>query len=674
MKKFTIIAAPEYEHMILRELGRARFVQLKEVTGIDFTKIKETSERSEDFTSLYKKFHETYQSLEKTGLLEHVKTDLSMEELRDFTDDPEATVDNILTELTEFKKRLDEARTTDEARRKERERRLAEARERLARVRALQPDELKSGLAVGLVDLKHLPRLVEHLQRFEDISHKVIEISPETGYIFIFGPEQRRGWIETLFLIFEVKDIFEVMSTGDVLLALDTEIREDALKEYEEEAEKLQLLVEREEEADVIKDQVEKIQVLVEREEGQYPRVLSKAKYMDNLLRVVSHRRAPVLRTKVISVIQGWISEENLKGLDQIIDDVQEKTGELFFIEYEDPSHEDHAVPTPTPKFKPSFLQPAWTLTTLRGYPSIHEVNPNYITILVFSFQFGLMFGDIGQGAIFLLLGVILTKKFKSGMASKLGPMFIPMGLFAIFFGFLYDSIFLVEGMLFHHHQILPNPVEHTTQLMLIVFQIAVIEVILGLIIGAINEYKSGHKWGVIGEHGLGMILYVLGLYLSAYAFMVDRNSPVYGDFMAVTSYWAFYVMIVGMVLAMVEPIIAAFTGGHFGIEVFGEGVGALLMTFVEGLANLFSFLRIAAFALAHASLAIAAHAMSHSMGVGGLILMNVIAMSFEFISSSVQSIRLLYYEFMGKFFHGGGAPFRPFSIRNHNKEAANPK
>jgi vacuolar-type H+-ATPase subunit I/STV1 len=29
-----------------------------------------------------------------------------------------------------------------------------------------------------------------------------------------------------------------------------------------------------------------------------------------------------------------------------------------------------------------------------------------------------------------------------------------------------------------------------------------------------------------------------------------------------------------------------------------------------------------------------------------------------------VQSLRLLYYEFMGKFFTGGGVPFRPFIIR----------
>jgi V/A-type H+-transporting ATPase subunit I len=282
-----------------------------------------------------------------------------------------------------------------------------------------------------------------------------------------------------------------------------------------------------------------------------------------------------------------------------------------------------------------------------------------YITVLVFSFQFGLMYGDIGQGAIFLIAGIIMSRKFKRGMMSKLGTLFIPMGIFAIIFGIGYDSIFLIEGLLFHHHQFMPNPVHETTTLMKWVFKIAAVEIIFGLVLGAINQWKEGHKWGVLGEHGLGMILYVAGLSLSVFEFI--RTS----DFMGTLNYWGFYLLLGGMFLSMLEPIIAALAGGHFSIEVIGEGVGALLMTFVEGLANLFSFLRIVAFALAHASLAGAAHQLAGFMGnVPSLILMNLIAMSFEFMSSGVQSLRLLYYEFMGKFYQGNGAPFRPYRLR----------
>jgi V/A-type H+-transporting ATPase subunit I len=123
--------------------------------------------------------------------------------------------------------------------------------------------------------------------------------------------------------------------------------------------------------------------------------------------------------------------------------------------------------------------------------------------------------------------------------------------------------------------------------------------------------------------------------------------------------------MLLGMGLSFVEPMIHSLMHGHGigGMESIGQGIGGLLLTFVEGLANMFSFLRVAAFAIAHVSLSGAGATMGEAIGspIAGMVIMNIIAMSFEFIASSVQSIRLLYYEFMGKFFHGEGVQFKPF-------------
>jgi len=730
MKKVTIITPTEYESLVLEALGRSRVTQLKEVTGPGFEELKDS--KGVDYQELYEKVHSRYLELMELGAftIEHKMP--TLEELRRLAEVPEDEVNAVLEELerliaqlkevreaqsVETKKIADELQAAieeqnaayEEARKGLEEKRLKLEQEgkqlaedlekryvtvkaRLEAVRALQADELKSCLAVGIVKNEFIARLEEYLKRYPDLSHKVVSISPEESILFINGSEESRRWVGALMLVFEVKDISEVLDTREGLLDLDAEKLKEVLERYQGELKQIEEELKRADQGKAFESKLseleEKIRRLdethkqnIEKLKQQYDarlkqleakhaqeiealkreqtEALSKVAYMDYLLRILSDKRAPVLRTKVVSVLQGWIPEKKIPVLEKAMGEVESKTGERLFLQFENPGHEDHNIPTPEPEFKPSFLQPAWKLTTLRGWPSVHEVNPNYITILIFCFQFGLMYGDVGQGAIFLLLGFFLARRYKKGMMSKLGVLFIPMGISAIFFGVLYDSVFLIEGMLTHHHPILPNPVEHTTKLMLLVFQIAVVEVVAGLVLGAINEYREGHKWGIIGEHGLGMILYVVGLYLSAMYFIKT------GDFMAVLSHWTFIVMVSGMVLAMLEPIISAVAQHNFGIEVFGEGVGALLMTFVEGLANLFSFLRIAAFALAHASLAIAAHSMAHFMGVGGLLLMNIIAMSFEFISSSVQSLRLLYYEFMGKFFQGDGTPFRPFKIRN---------
>src|SRR5665647_3361608 len=81
------------------------------------------------------------------------------------------------------------------------------------------------------------------------------------------------------------------------------------------------------------------------------------------------------------------------------------------------------------------------------------------------------------------------------------------------------------------------------------------------------------------------------------------------------------------------------------------------------------SFVRIAAFALAHAGLFIAVFSLADTlnrMGGGGvvywltIVVGNVVIILLEGLVVSIQIVRLEYYEFMSKFFHGGGEPFKP--------------
>jgi V/A-type H+-transporting ATPase subunit I len=46
------------------------------------------------------------------------------------------------------------------------------------------------------------------------------------------------------------------------------------------------------------------------------------------------------------------------------------------------------------------------------------------------------------------------------------------------------------------------------------------------------------------------------------------------------------------------------------------------------------------------------------------IILGNAVAIALEGIVASVQALRLEYYEFFGKFFSGGGQPFKPFRLQ----------
>jgi V/A-type H+-transporting ATPase subunit I len=99
------------------------------------------------------------------------------------------------------------------------------------------------------------------------------------------------------------------------------------------------------------------------------------------------------------------------------------------------------------------------------------------------------------------------------------------------------------------------------------------------------------------------------------------------------------------------------------------EGAIEVIDGTVRYVANTISFIRISAFALAHAGLFIAVFSLAETLGrMGGggvlywvtIVLGNVVIILLEGLVISIQTIRLEYYEFLSKFFHGGGEPFSP--------------
>jgi V/A-type H+-transporting ATPase subunit I len=98
-----------------------------------------------------------------------------------------------------------------------------------------------------------------------------------------------------------------------------------------------------------------------------------------------------------------------------------------------------------------------------------------------------------------------------------------------------------------------------------------------------------------------------------------------------------------------------------------------LVDSVVSYFANTISFLRVGAFAMVHAGAFLAlfavADAISRVRGGGVLsVLMliagNAVMILLEGLTVSVQVLRLEYYEFFGKFFRGGGEPYRPLMLR----------
>jgi len=101
-------------------------------------------------------------------------------------------------------------------------------------------------------------------------------------------------------------------------------------------------------------------------------------------------------------------------------------------------------------------------------------------------------------------------------------------------------------------------------------------------------------------------------------------------------------------------------------LETALAAVGALLEHTLQLLINTLSFVRVGAFALAHAGLSAAVVALADAAGGAGywivLVLGNALILALEGLVVGIQTTRLLLFEFFVRFLEGTGRPFRPLA------------
>ena len=78
------------------------------------------------------------------------------------------------------------------------------------------------------------------------------------------------------------------------------------------------------------------------------------------------------------------------------------------------------------------------------GLPAYNEMDPTWFVAITYSFIFGAMFGDVGQGLVLFLGGLFLYKTKKMDLAGIISC----AGVFSVFFGFMYGSFFGFEDVL----------------------------------------------------------------------------------------------------------------------------------------------------------------------------------------------------------------------------------
>ncbi|TXT54931.1 MAG: V-type ATP synthase subunit I [Candidatus Thorarchaeota archaeon] len=196
----------------------------------------------------------------------------------------------------------------------------------------------------------------------------------------------------------------------------------------------------------------------------------------------------------------GWIPKGKETELESLL---KEHIGTAYVLEIDEPDFVE--TESPTYLDNPEFMKPTQEVVEAFGTPSKHDLDPTKIMWLSFPLIFGLVFADVGQGFLILLIGLAAWRSKKKGddWGSMLGYLqagaegLIMMGIFAMIGGFLFGSFFGAETVIEplwptfahldeHGHH---NPYRAVHMLKLSI-EVGAIQIALGIILSIYNHIK----------------------------------------------------------------------------------------------------------------------------------------------------------------------------------------
>lgn len=378
----------------------------------------------------------------------------------------------------------------------------------------------------------------------------------------------------------------------------------------------------------------------------------------------VANVRKYAAYVKETFLLTGWITEKSYREL------TEELKGQKDVVITVEEPEEVKGLKPPTILKNSRFFKPFEALVKMYGIPAHNEIDPTPFIALTYIFMFGAMFGDVGQGAILALAGLFLYKKKKTPLGWILGC----VGVSSVVFGFLYGSFFGDE------HLITPlwkPPMENISQLLIVAVGFGVVMIITAMIINIINSIKA-RDYGrlLFDKNGIaGLVFYggVLWIVLSA----LLKGS------LSVSAPVIIIVVVIPLLVMMFKEKLERALLKH---ESSGKAGGGLVESFFEVfeailgfLSNTISFVRVGAFALSHAGLALAIWTLYGMVGkIGGVVVLifgNVLIIGLEGLIVAIQGLRLQYYELFSRFFSGSGREFKTIRIgenlKLYNKQIA---
>lgn len=388
------------------------------------------------------------------------------------------------------------------------------------------------------------------------------------------------------------------------------------------------------------------LRTTIQKESAEFGQLYNRAVYLQQAYNV----RKFAAHTQETFYLTGWMPEKAFREMEEQLKDRDDIT-----LSVEEPK-EVKGLKPPTILKNNWFFKPFEAIVTMYGLPAHNEFDPTALVTITYILMFGAMFGDVGQGAILAAAGLYIFYNRKS----RLGWVIACVGVSSVAFGFLYGSIFGNEHLL---KPIWKAPMDNINNLLVIAVGYGAVIILLSIVINIINSLKAKDYGRLIfDKNGLaGLVFYggALTTVLLAVTGKAEISVPLVAGILLIPLLAIlFREKLEGLLLKHHHE-----GGGGSFVEGFFEVFEAVL----GFLSNTISFVRVSAFALSHAGLALAVWTLYDMFGGAGkvivLIIGNLLIIGLEGLIVGIQCMRLQFYEMFSRFFSGDGREFRPIRV-----------
>ena len=367
----------------------------------------------------------------------------------------------------------------------------------------------------------------------------------------------------------------------------------------------------------------------------------------------------------IFYILCGWMTEKDAHSFQT---DIKDDSKIFCIIDGEDDEHiqpETHQQP-PTKLKNPKLFKPFEMYINMYGLPAYNEMDPTWFVAITYSFIFGAMFGDAGQGLL-LFIGGFLLYKFKH---IALAGIISCAGVFSTIFGILFGSFFGFENLfpalwLRPMNNMMTVPfIGKLNTVFIVAIGFGMGLILLCMIFNIINAWKAHdteHIW--FDTNSVAGLVFYGSATVSIALILTGHTLP--GGILLFIMFGIPLILIFFKepLTALVEKKseIMPKEKGMFIVQGLFEMFEVLLSYF----SNTLSFVRIGAFAVSHAAmmevvLMLAGFESGHLNWVI-VILGNLFVSGMEGLIVGIQVLRLEYYEMFSRFYKGTGRKFEPF-------------